>query len=229
MMTTSLPWLSKGLADTGSTALAKGTYDVQLLFDQNAQWSENTKREQPDLVHFLATTQKPKILWIGCSDSRVAPELLTNSSVGDVFVYRNIGNVVTEGDVSFFAFLEYSLTALAIDHVVVTGHVGCGGVAAALQEKSPGRYLAPYLDAIKGIHANNQAYFDDLESDDDVNRRLIELNVIRSARTIERSQVYQSAKQANSKIQIHTWLYNVTNLLLSVIDRDLPEYTRVTF
>ncbi|KAJ1968873.1 hypothetical protein IWQ62_000975 [Dispira parvispora] len=228
-MATTLTWLGEGLADTGPTTHPKEKYDVQLLFDQNAQWNNNTKREQPDLVHSLATTQTPKIMWIGCSDSRVAPELLTGSSIGDIFVYRNVANVVTEGDISFFAFLEYSLTALAIEHVVVTGHVGCGGVAAALKDKSPGRYLAPYLDAIKGIRDNNQAYFDGLGSDDEVNRRLVELNIIRSARAVERSQVYRSAKQTNPQIQIHTWLYNITDLVLSVVDRDLPEHTQVTF
>ncbi|RKP36166.1 carbonic anhydrase [Dimargaris cristalligena] len=209
---------------TEPSATPKTTYDIQSAFKANAEWSMSMMSTQSVLVNYLKTTQTPKILWIGCSDSRVVPEELLKLNIGDVFTYRNIANIVNSEDWSQMAFLEYALMHLNIDHIVVAGHVSCGGVKAALSGTPDDVYLDGYLSPIKTIYTNNEKYFSSLKDDDERNKKLTELNVVRSVRKIAESQVYRKAIKVNSHIKIHSWIYNITDLHVNAIDYNAAEY-----
>ncbi|KAJ1659824.1 hypothetical protein IWQ61_001162 [Dispira simplex] len=201
---------------------------VTRLLERNKVWAQTLLAKEPALVQELAVTQKPKVLWIGCSDSRVCPELLTNSHLGEVFVYRNIANVVNSQDIGTMAYLEYALMNLKVDHVVVVGHTGCGGIKGSLNVESPGVYLKPYLESIANLYAHNESHFAGLGSEEARLRRLAELNAIRSLRTIQESLVYQRAIQVNPRIQLHAWIYDIPSLTLTPLDTKDEIYQSLT-
>lgn len=148
----------------------------QDLFVNNKNWVAEKTRQTPDFFRRLADNQRPKFLWIGCSDSRVSAEQLTGSNPGDMFVHRNIANMVIHTDTSMLSVLDYAVNVLEVQHIIVCGHYGCGGVAAAMGSKQVG-LIDNWLRYIKDVYRLHQQELNAIENPERKLDRLIELNI----------------------------------------------------
>ncbi|RKP39497.1 carbonic anhydrase [Dimargaris cristalligena] len=191
---------------------------LEKILRQNQAWAASFKKEHPTLAARTAQGQAPAILWYGCSDSRASPEVVADCTLGDLFVQRNIANVVHRGDPSSMSVLEYAIRHLGVQHVVVCGHTKCGGVQAALANKSVGSYLDPWLEKLKRLIPRipppsppSLASSPDLERQ----RALIDLNVYQSLYEIAHSEVVQARWEENAiPLTLHGWVYNLETLEL---------------
>lgn len=200
--TTSTSSSSTTTADKFTTALAK-----------NREWAAQTAREHPDLFPALAKGQSPEILWIGCSDSRCPETTLLGLQPGDVFVHRNIANVLHPSDLSSGAVIEYAVRHLKVKHVVVCGHTSCGGVAAALGNKELG-ILDPWLMPLRRLREQNLAM---LQTSENAALKLVELNVLDGVKTLkEKSVVIEAMDQRG--LQVHGVVYDVGSGLLRELE-----------
>ncbi len=189
----------------------KITYES--LLEGNKTWVAETLRVDPNFFDELAAGQNPPILWIGCSDSRVPANQITNTMPGDIFVHRNIANVVTHNDMSLLSVLDYSVNVLKVKHIIVCGHYGCGGVNAAMCNKQVG-LIDNWLRNIKDIyHANEQEVAkiqDPLQKFD----RMVELNAIHGAKNVMSTSIVQNAWAAGQELGVHAWVYSLKTGLI---------------
>jgi carbonic anhydrase len=181
----------------------------------NKEWAAQTAREHPDLFPTLAKGQSPQILWIGCSDSRCPETSLLGLQPGDVFVHRNIANVLHPGDLSSSAVIEYAVAHLRVQHVVLCGHTACGGVAAALGNKQLG-VLDPWLLPLRQVRERNLELLQSL-SPDDAALKLVELNVREGLNVIKQKGVVLNAIQERG-LQVHGLIYDVGSGVLRELD-----------
>lgn len=180
----------------------------QELFANNKQWVERKTQQYPDFFRELANGQRPKFLWIGCSDSRVSAEQLTGSNPGDMFVHRNIANMVIHNDMSMLSVLDYAVNVLEVQHVIVCGHYGCGGVAAAMGSKQVG-LIDNWLRYIKDVYRLHQ---DELNAIDDPAKkldRLIELNIQEQVYGLTTTSIVQNAWSLGKPLQLHGLVYDL--------------------
>jgi carbonic anhydrase len=183
------------------------------LLGNNQEWAAERLAENPDFFNRLSAVQDPDILWIGCSDSRVPANQITGLQPGEVFVHRNIANIVPREDVNSASVIQYAVTALNIRHIVVCGHYGCGGVEAALgdQLEDP---LEFWVEHIRRIRQEHLVELDALPSRDAKWRRLCELNVLSQVQSIARVRTVRSAWQQGQSLAIHGWIYDLSDGLL---------------
>ncbi|KAI9375278.1 carbonic anhydrase [Aspergillus egyptiacus] len=181
---------------------------------QNKVWAAKVAQEHPDLFPKLAARQQPEILWIGCSDSRCPETTLLGLKPGDVFVHRNIANVLHGADLSASAVIEYSIRQLGVKHVVVCGHTQCGGVAAALGNQKLG-ILDPWLLPLRRLRDEHRAVLKSLP-DDQAALKLVEMNVIAGVKTLKGKSVVVEAMQRGLKV--HGLVYDVGSGVLREID-----------
>lgn len=189
------------------------------LLLENKAWSEDVKARDPDFFSNLAKMQKPEALWIGCSDSRVPAETVINAQPGEIFVHRNIANQVITTDFNCLSVLEYAITVLKVNYVIVCGHYGCGGVQAALQPQQADLVIAnKWLLHIKDIYRMHQ---DELESIDPVRKtdRLIELNIIEQVYRLAHTAIIQSSWRHGHKPTLYGWVYGMQDGLLTELIR----------
>lgn len=198
---------------TDSTGSSIDKYTAGLR--QNKEWAAQTARDHPDLFPALATGQQPQILWIGCSDSRCPETSLLGLQPGDVFVHRNIANILHAGDLSSGAVIEYAVQHLRVKHVVVCGHTSCGGVAAAMGDKQLG-ILDPWLLPLRQVRERNLALLQSL-SPAEASLKLIELNVRESLNVVRQKNVVLNAIQERG-LQLHGLIYDVGSGLLRELD-----------
>ncbi|RMH20848.1 MAG: carbonic anhydrase, partial [Gammaproteobacteria bacterium] len=160
--------------------------------------------------------QRPKILWIGCSDSRVAANQIVDLPPGEVFVHRNIANIVVHTDFNCLAVLEYAVEVLNVEHVVVCGHYGCGGIQVALQERSEG-FVENWLEHIRDIY---QVHADELEAVEGEAREnlLCELNVKKQVQNVCRTSIVEQAWRRGDSLAIHGWIYSLQDGILHDLD-----------
>lgn len=180
----------------------------QELFANNKKWVERKTQQHPDFFRELANGQRPKFLWIGCSDSRVSAEQLTGSNPGDMFVHRNIANMVIHNDMSMLSVLDYAVNVLEVQHVIVCGHYGCGGVAAAMGSKQVG-LIDNWLRYIKDVYRLHQ---DELNAIDDPAKkldRLVELNIQEQVYGLTTTSIVQNAWSLGKPLQIHGLVYDL--------------------
>ncbi|KAJ5544976.1 hypothetical protein N7535_006637 [Penicillium sp. DV-2018c] len=190
----------------------------------NKEWAAQIAREQPDLFPTLANGQKPQILWIGCSDSRCPETTFLGLNPGDVFVHRNIANVLHPGDLSSSAVIEYAVQYLRVQHVVVCGHTACGGVAAAMGNKNLG-ILDPWLLPLRQLRARNLELLQSL-SPEDAAMKLAELNVREGLNIVKQKSVVLTAIQERG-LELHGLIYDVGSGVLSELDtQDSEEVIR---
>lgn len=182
---------------------------------QNKEWAAQTARDHPDLFPALATGQQPQILWIGCSDSRCPETSLLGLQPGDVFVHRNIANILHAGDLSSGAVIEYAVQHLRVKHVVVCGHTSCGGVAAALGNKQLG-ILDPWLLPLRQVRERNISLLQSL-SPEEAALKLVELNVRESLNVVTQKNVVLNAIQERG-LQVHGLIYDVGAGVLRELD-----------
>ncbi|KAJ5632520.1 hypothetical protein N7490_008859 [Penicillium lividum] len=182
---------------------------------QNKEWAAQTAREHPDLFPTLATGQQPQILWLGCSDSRCPETTLLGLKPGDVFVHRNIANILHPGDLSSGAVIEYAVQHLRVNHVVVCGHTACGGVAAAMGNKQLG-ILDPWLLPLRQVRERNLALLQSL-SEEEAALKLVELNVREGLDIVKQKGVVLNAIQERG-LQVHGLIYDVGSGVLRELD-----------
>jgi len=181
--------------------------DIQDLLDNNRAWSAHVRETDPGFFGRLAAQQNPKYLWIGCSDSRVPANQITGLVPGQVFVHRNVANIAHPTDVNLMSVLEYAVDVLQVEHVLVVGHYGCGGVRAALQGRLPG--IADYwLEPVRELARRNRRKLEGLEGKE-LEDRVCELNVSSQVHGLSHSGIMRTAWERGQKLSIHGWVYRL--------------------
>lgn len=179
------------------------------LLDANQEWAKSITSSDPDFFHRLANQQSPEYLWIGCSDSRVPANQITGLAPGQVFVHRNVANIVQETDFNVLAVVQYAVDVLKVKHIIVCGHYGCGGVRAAFDNDRFG-LIDNWLAGLRSLRRRNEAELAALGHDDAVNR-LCELNVIAQAQHVARTTIVQDAWRRGQPLAVHSWIYSLDN------------------
>ncbi|MCV2885863.1 carbonate dehydratase [Aestuariibacter sp. AA17] len=183
--------------------------DIKQLLDNNKAWSARTKEGDPDFFNKLAKQQKPEYLWIGCSDSRVPANQIVDLLPGDIFVHRNVANLVVHTDFNCLSVLQYAVDVLQVKHVIVCGHYGCGGVEAAMGDDQFG-LIDNWLGHIKDTIVKHQAELDSVPESARL-AKLCELNVIEQAKNVARTTIVKDARKRGQNITIHSWIYSLKN------------------
>lgn len=183
------------------------------LLDNNRIWADGILANDPDFFRKLADQQNPEYLWIGCSDSRVPANQITGLAPGEIFVHRNVANVVAETDFNVLAVLQYAVDVLKVRHIIVCGHYGCGGVRAALENFRHGM-IDNWLAGIRSLGRLHREELSALSTDDAVDR-LCELNVLSQARHVARTTILEDAWERGQKISIHGWIYRLNQGLIT--------------
>lgn len=202
----------------------------QLLL-QNRAWVEQKLSDDKDFFNRLANVQKPEFLWIGCADSRVPANEITGTNPGEVFVHRNIANMVVHTDMNMLSVLDYAVNVLEVNHVIVCGHYGCGGVRAAMMNKQVG-LIDNWIRHIKDVYRMHQ---DELEAIADMKQRedrFIELNVIEQVYDLGKTSIIQNSWQRRGGPYVHGWVYDIRNGLIKDLkvsmhdDSEMPDVYR---
>ena len=183
------------------------------LFENNRQWAASLRASHPDFFSKLAASQTPEYLWIGCSDSRVPANEIVGLLPGDLFVHRNVGNLVIHSDFNCLSVLQYAVDLLKIKHVIVCGHYGCGGVKAAMSAQPHG-LVDNWLRHIRDIYHRQQAKLDAMANETERLHRLCELNVIEQVINVGNTTIVQDAWGRGQELAIHGWIYDLADGLL---------------
>jgi carbonic anhydrase len=190
------------------------------LLEKNRQWAAGMKREDPGFFERLAGQQAPEYLWIGCADSRVPANQITGLLPGELFVHRNVANVVVHTDLNCLSVLQFAIDVLKVKHVIVCGHYGCGGVRAALRDDKLG-LIENWLRHIQDVAVKSRPELDALSDEDKRVTRLCELNVMEQVRNVAATTVVREAWRRGQRLAVHGWIYDVHDGLL----RDLEVTT----
>ncbi len=182
---------------------------VDKLLQQNREWAGAIHANDPEFFTKLANQQQPQYLWIGCSDSRVPANQITGLAPGEVFVHRNVANVVAETDFNLLAVLQYAVDVLKVRHIIVCGHYGCGGVQAAIENFRHGM-IDNWLSGIRSLRRLHRAELDSM-TPDAATDRLCELNVIAQAEHAARTTIVEDAWARGQELSIHSWIYRLDN------------------
>ena len=188
------------------------TTELQELFDNNLRWARDTETRTPGFFTALLKQQAPQYLWIGCADSRVPANDLVGLLPGELFVHRNVANVVVHSDLNCLSVIQYASDVLKVKHIIVVGHSGCGGVMAALHDRSVG-LVDNWLRHVKDVRNRHQAWLDTVEAARRVDA-LCELNVIEQALNVCQTTVVQDAWQRGQELIVHGWFYGLGDGLL---------------
>jgi carbonic anhydrase len=191
--------------------------EIQTLFDNNRQWAERIEQEDPGFFGRLARQQKPRYLWIGCSDSRVPANQITGLMPGEVFVHRNVANVVSQTDINCMSVVEFAVRALQVRHIIICGHYGCAGVRAAMDQETDG-VIDHWLSGIRELWDRHKPELGKLDPNV-AQTRLCEFNVREQVRSLCRTTVIKRAWRRGQALDVHGWIYGVEDGLL----RDLGE------
>jgi carbonic anhydrase len=187
--------------------------DVNALLAGNREWAASMTAAEPTFFTELARAQRPAYLWIGCSDSRVPANQIVGLPPGGVFVHRNIGNVVVHTDLNCLSVIQYAVDVLHVRHVIVTGHYGCGAIAAALEGGSLG-LIDNWLRHIQDVAADHRAELEARTDASDRADRLSELNVAAQASNVCRTTIVQDAWRRGQELAVHGWIYRLSDGLL---------------
>jgi carbonic anhydrase len=183
------------------------------LFANNHAWAERIKAADADFFQRLAHRQSPAYLWVGCSDSRVPPTELVGLSPGDMFEHRNVANVVVHTDLNCLSVIQYAVEVLAVKHIIVCGHYGCGGVQAALANSKLG-LIDNWLRHVQDVRQKHARLLDSLKDDAERVRQLCELNVIEQVINVCQTTIVQQAWERGQELSVHGWLYGLEDGLL---------------
>jgi carbonic anhydrase len=189
---------------------------VQRLLDNNRSWSASRTRANPTFFEELCELQEPDYLWIGCADSRVPANEIVGLQPGELFVHRNVANVVAPGDANCLSVLQFAVDVLEVRHIIVCGHYGCGGVAAAIEDHPSGA-LGHWLDNIERVYEANRDELDRLADVAARRRRLCELNVLAQVRNVAQTTTVSGAWKRSQALSIHGWIYDLRDGLLKEI------------
>ncbi|MEM7443367.1 MAG: carbonate dehydratase [Pseudomonadota bacterium] len=200
------------------------------LFERNRRWSDRIKEGDPEFFTRLSLQQKPEILWIGCADSRVPANQIIDLPPGEVFVHRNIANVVVSSDLNCLSVIQFAVEVLKVKHIIVCGHYACGGVQAALSGQDHG-LIDNWLRHIQNVHRMHLDAFHDLPDEKAKVNLLCELNVIEQVYNVCRTTIVRNAWQNGSDLSVHGWVYDIADGILKGLcarnreTKDLDEQT----
>ena len=189
----------------------------QKLIDGNRLFALSKKFDDPEYFKKLSLGQTPDYLWIGCSDSRVPANEVTNTSSGEMFVHRNIANVVVHTDLNIMSVVEYAVNVLKVKHIIICGHYGCGGVRASMSNKSYG-LVDKWLRNIKDVYFKHRAELDGISDLDKRADRLTELNVIEQVHNLAKTKIIQKTWYDGRKLEIHGWVYGLNSGLITELN-----------
>ncbi len=187
------------------------------LLENNKKWVTEQLALDPHYFEKLANSQNPEYLWIGCSDSRVPANQITGTLPGDIFVHRNIANMVIHSDMNMLSVLSYAVEVLKVKHIIVCGHYGCGGVMAAMENKQFG-LIDNWLRHIKDVYRIHFKELDALKDKKLRADRLVELNVIEQVQDLGKTSIVQNAWKREQPLHIHGWVYDVKDGIIKDLD-----------
>lgn len=180
------------------------------ILDNNKQWVESQLALDPDYFNDLSKGQNPPLLWIGCSDSRVPANEIIGAKPGEVFVHRNIANLVIHTDMNMLSVLDYAVNALKVKHIIVCGHYGCGGVKAAMGNESIG-IIDNWIRHIKDLFRIHQEELLSIEDEEKRFNRLVELNVVEQVYDLAKTSIVQNAWKLGQNLNLHGWVYGLNS------------------
>jgi carbonic anhydrase len=204
------------------------------LLENNKKWVEDQLALDKDFFKDLAKGQNPQLLWIGCSDSRVPANEIVGGKPGDVFVHRNIANMVVHSDMNMLSVLDYAVNVLKVKHVIVCGHYGCGGVKAALGNSSIG-IIDNWIRHIKDVYRLHKDELDSISNEDDRFNTFVEINVKEQVFDLAKTSIVQNAWKNNQELFLHGWVYGlnsgyVTDLNVNISsEKDLDDVYQLKF
>jgi carbonic anhydrase len=184
------------------------------LLENNKNWVANKLAIDPTYFEKLSNSQNPEYLWIGCSDSRVPANQITGTLPGDIFVHRNIANMVVHSDMNMLSVLSYAVEVLKVKHIIVCGHYGCGGVIAAMENKQFG-LIDNWLRHIKDVYRYHHKELDAIEDKTQRARRFVEVNVMEQVHDLGKTSIVQNAWKNNQPLHLHGWVYDLHDGLIN--------------
>ena len=197
------------------------------LLEGNRSWVQEKLESDPLFFDRLSKGQRPQVLWIGCSDSRVPANEITNTQPGDIFVHRNIANVVVHSDMNMLSVLDYAVNILKVKHVIVCGHYGCGGVEAAMQNKQFG-LVDNWLRFIKDVYRLHQHELDSIDDYEHRFNRFVELNVMEQAYDLMKTTIIQNAWTEREAPEVHAWVYSLKTGLIKDLKVERANLEKMT-
>jgi carbonic anhydrase len=189
-------------------------YEKLLL--ENKAWAIEQERTDPEFFKRLAAQQTPKFLWIGCADSRVPADKITGTEPGEMFVHRNIANLVVNTDINMLSVLQYAVEVLEVEHVIVCGHYGCGGVKAAMHNHHYG-IINHWLKEIKDTYRHQRDVVDVLPTEEERVNKMVELNVVEQVFNLAKTSIIQKAWKQEQRPQLHGWVYGLTDGIIKPV------------
>lgn len=192
------------------------------IFEYNEKWIAEKLATNPNYFKHLSIEQKPNYLFIGCSDSRVDPDTFTGLQIGDVFVHRNVSNIVNPIDLNVASVIQYAVINLKVKHIIVCGHYGCGGIKAAMEEKGIGKN-SPWLQIIKDIYRIHKTELEKIKDEQKRYDRLVELNVIEQTENVMELDCIQSLKETPDYPKIHAWVFDMRSGKILDMDSKLEK------
>jgi len=195
---------------------------LQNLIDNNSVWAERIAKEDPDFFTKLAEQQNPEYLWIGCSDSRVSADAIVDLMPGEIFVHRNIANLVVHTDLNCLSVIQYAVDVLKVKHIIVCGHYGCGGIKATLDNDRHG-LIDNWLCHVHDVIRKYKNYFDTLTDDRKRFEKLCELNIIEQVANICQTTIVGDAWSKGQDLYVHGWVYSLEDGIIHDLDVTIGE------
>ncbi|MFN2497765.1 MAG: carbonate dehydratase [Pyrinomonadaceae bacterium] len=191
--------------------------ELKTLLEKNRVWAEGIKAQDREFFHTLAKQQNPRYLWIGCSDSRVPATQLVGLQPGEMFVHRNVANLVVHTDFNCLSVMQFAVEVLGVSHIIVSGHYGCGGVQAAMENLQLG-LIDNWLRHVQDVMHNHEALLSQISDATVRLNKLCELNVIEQVLNVSRTTVMQNAWARGQELAVHGWIYGIGDGLLRDLD-----------
>lgn len=183
------------------------------LLEKNRLWSDNIRAGDPEFFTKLAQQQAPQYLWIGCSDSRVPANQIVDLLPGEIFVHRNIANLVVHSDLNCLSVIQFAVEVLEVKHIIVCGHYGCGGIRAAREEKDHG-LIDNWLSHIRDVYRIHKGEIDALPTEKERLNRLCELNIVEQVANVSNTTIVRNAWKTGKSLSVHGWVYDVADGIL---------------
>lgn len=197
----------------------------EILLRDNKQWAARKKAEDPQYFERLMHVQTPEILWIGCSDSRVPPDQITQTEPGEIFIHRNVANMVVHTDLNLLTVLDYAVNHLKVNHVIVCGHYGCGGVKASMTKHNFG-IINKWLRNIKDVYRFHREEVDAIADEEARTDRMVELNVQEQVMNLAKTSIVQKAWALEQRPHLHGWVYGLKDGLIKPVF-EMPAGTHI--
>lgn len=198
---------------------------LKKIFKQNRMWAERVKTTDPNFFRDLSRQQNPEYLWIGCSDSRVPANQIVDMPPGQIFVHRNIANLVVHTDLNCLSVIQFAVDVLKVKHIIVCGHYGCGGIQAAMDNREHG-LIDNWLRHIKDVYRFHQTKIDTIQNEIEKINLLCELNVVEQVTNVCQTTIVQRAWKAEQELAVHGWIYNIEDGILKDLNVRITSPTK---